>query len=474
MGYKRILTRITVVFALLVLLLTFFSRTLVDMQLPQVSLAFIQSRVIAPEALSHGLVNPADTERIFAPVGGRITQIMEIGDITNAASVLFTLSVDVRTLYDQLDTAHHEQRVIALNIERAQSELGNAQRQLSLIREEPVITPAVPSINLLEFDLQLTANTNDMETVRESIQILESLYFMGLIPRQQVTDRENDLLRLIQARESVYQRREQAIEAYERALLNYDESVEAAARAHNTQIRNQQNLITQLGFQIRALLLDNERVESRMENLIERIDEGGVYQVRLETGTPSSRVVTHILSGLDIGSYVAEGTPVMTTAIRNNRFTIEAFFPQSQDFIRANQNVGITVGNTSLEGTVVRVIPQGGRLAVTVEVTSGELAGGEMAGVTVRDRSTNAPNAIPLSALRSHQTGYYILYVEAEEGRFGSRYYLQTIMVEPGRRDARSVAITARHGQTLPQSPIVVNSDRPVSEGDRVRLVEAP
>jgi multidrug resistance efflux pump len=474
MGYKRILTRVTVVFVLLLLFLTFFSRTLVDMQLPRVSLAFIQSGVIAPEALSHGLVSPADTERIFSPIGGRITQIMGVGDVTNAGSVLFTLSVDVRTLYDQLDASHHEQRVIALNMERAQSDLENAQRQLTLIRGEPINTPNLPTLNLLEFDLQLTANANDTEAVREGIETLEALYLMGIIPRQQVTDRENDLIRLQQARESIYQRREQAIEAYEQALINHSENLEAATRTRNTQIRSQQNQITQLEFQIRALRLDNERVENRMENLMERIDEGGIYQVRLETGTPSNRVVTQILSGLDIGSFVAEGSPVMVTAIRNNRFTIEAAFPQSQDFIRPNQQVGVTVGNRLLEGTTARVVPQGGRNMVTINVESNELLGGESAWVTVRDRSANAPHIIPLSALRRHQTGYYILYVEAEEGWFGSRYYLQTMMVEPGRRDARNVAVSARHGQSFPQGPIVVNSDMPVSSGNRVRLVENP
>jgi hypothetical protein len=472
MGYKKILTRVTVAFALLVLFLTFYSRTLADMRLPQVSLAFIQPGIIAPEAMSSGVVSPANTGRIFAPVSGRITQIMEPGDIITSNSILFTISVDVRTLYDQLDGVHHEQRVVALNLERTRNELANAQRQLTQIQGEPLSTPTPPVLSLLEFDLQLTANTNDREALYESIKTLEDLYNMGIIPRQQITDRENDLLRLIQARENIYQRREQAIEAHERALVNYDEGLETAGRVRETQIRNQQSLVTQLSFQLRALQLDDERIAGRIESLSERIDEGGIYEVRLEAGNMFNRVVTHILSGLDIGSHVAEGMPVMMTAIRDNQFTIEATFPQSQDFIGTNQGASITIGTTEIEGTTSRVIPRGGRYIVTVDLRSNQLSGGELAWVTIRDRAANQRSVIPQSALRRHTTGYYILYVEAEDRRLGTHYYLRSVPVEVRGRDARSVAISGAHGQSLPTGPIVINSDMPVAAGMRVRLVD--
>jgi multidrug resistance efflux pump len=468
MGYKKILMRATVVFGLFLLFLTFFSRTLADMRLPRVSMAFIQSGVIAPEAMSFGLVTAADTERVFAPVSGRILQIMELGDLTDSASVLFTLSVDVRTLYDQLDRAHHEQRMINLNTERTQSEISNAQSQLSRLRAEPLNIPVTPVLNLLEFDMQLAANTHDMAAMEESLQTLESLYSIGIIPRQQITDRENDIARLVQARETINQRRLQAIEDYEQALLNHEDSLNTAARNRDTQIRNQQNIITQLNFQIRVLELDSERVEKQIESLLEQIEEGGVYQVRPDTSP--NRLITQIMPGLDIGSYVSEGMPVMATAIRNNRFVIEAHFPQSQEFIRANQQVEITVGTIHLEGTTNRVIPQGGQNLVVIEFASNELRGGEIATVNVRDRAANAQHIIPVGALRSHTTGYFILYVETEEGRFGNHYYLRSVMVEPGRRDARHVAISGRHGMALPQDPIVLNSDVPVNIGDRVRL----
>ncbi|MCL2603130.1 MAG: hypothetical protein FWD90_01470 [Defluviitaleaceae bacterium] len=477
MGYKKILNKVTVVFALLLLLLTFFSRTLVEMHLPRVSVAFIQSGNITPEVRSQGLITPIETERIFAPVSGRITQILELGTSTLHGSVLFTITADMRALYDQLDAAHHERRVIDLNIERTQSDLSNAQRQLNTLRADAPGTPAIPTLNLLEFNLQLAANTNDTEAVRESIATLEELYGLGIIPRQQIIDRENDLLRLVQARENINQRREQAIEAHEQALANYDEALVTASRNRDTQIRNQQNIIAQLNFQIRALELDGERADKRIETLAGRIEEGGVYQVRFELGTPTNRLITHISPGLDVGSHVAEGMHVMTAATRNNRFTLEASYPQSQDFIKTNQRVEVTVGTLTVDGTIRRITPQGGRNVATIDFSSSDLRGGELATVTFRERSPNMPNIIPINALRTKETtGYYILHVEAQETRFGTQYFLREVMVQTNIRDARHAAISERAGSALSDDPLVVivNSNVPVAAGDRVRLVNDP
>jgi hypothetical protein len=91
MDYKKVLQRITVLFILLLLILTFFSQTLLDLWIPRVSLVLAKEGTIAPEAMASGVVEPIMKDLIFTPVSGIITQMMERGDEINNSSVLFTV-----------------------------------------------------------------------------------------------------------------------------------------------------------------------------------------------------------------------------------------------------------------------------------------------------------------------------------------------------------------------------------------------
>lgn len=342
MRYKKVLTWVTVIFAGILLFLTFFSRTLSDMHLPRVTLDFVQQGIVHPEARSAGLVRAADTEQIFAPVGGRITQILQPGDTINTQTVLFTITSDMRTLTDMLERAEHDVRVATLNIERTQCEIILAAHKMVL-----------------------------------------------------------------------------------------------------------------------------ERAEAQIYDIAVQIANGGIIEVRLDRDT--SRTVTDTF--VSPGSQVHEGAAIMHTAVNNNRFYVEAGFPQVQDFIGVGQSAAVVVGRERITGNVTGIVPQGGRNNVTIEVQSNNLRGGESASITVSGGSSSHANTIPLSALREDNDGYFILYIESVPRRFGSGYYVRLQRVEPGRRDNSTVVINSIWGLALPEAPIIVNSSIPVHAGDRVRIV---
>jgi len=468
MDYKKFLNRVAIGFVGLLVFLTFFSRTLLDLSVPRVSIAFIDRGNIHPQAMSNGIVTPLDTERIFAPASGRITQILQRGDETGRDTVLFTISSDLQTLQNSLEQVQHELRVNALNIEQTISNRAEAQRRLNQLQDQPLDLPNAPTLNLWELDIQLDANAASIESTESDIATLEILYTQGIIPRQDITSREADLARLIQAREEIYTRREQAIANYETAVANHTDSIAATRRARTEQIEAQQNVITGHNFTLSSQNIERERIEARIVNLQEQIEGGGMVYVQLEADT--NRIVTETAPGVDIGSMVVEGAPILTTAIRNNNFVIQAAFPQSQDFISVGQDVDITVGTNQFSGTTTRIVPDGARNLVYISVSSSQLSGGELGSVTVSGGNTNHPNIIPLSALRRDGQDYHIMYIVPYERRLGSDYIVYQMQVEVARRDDRNAAITARFG-VLPEGPIIVNSDMPISSRQRVRLV---
>lgn len=468
MDYKKILYRVAVVFVAFLIFLTFFSRTLLDLSIPRVSVAFIDRGSIHPEAQSTGIVTAANVERVFAPAGGRITQIVQQGDTTNIRTVLFTISNDLQTLQTGLEQAQHELRMNGLAIEQATSNRAEAQRRLALLQAQPLDLPNPPTLNLWEFDMQLDANATAAEAIENDIATLELLYAEGIIPRQDIVNREADLARLALAREEIMTRRDQAVANYENTLASHNESAAAGQRTRNEQILAQQNVITGHDFAMTGLGIDRERIQNRIANLQEQIEGGGVVHVQLEDNP--NRVITAISPGIDIGSMVVEGMPVLTTTIRNNNFIIEAPFPQSIEFIRAGQEVSVQVGTNQLEGITTRIVPDGNRNIVHIDVFSNQLSGGELARVTIAAESTSHAHVIPLSALREDAQGNHIMFITPHERRFGSDYIVTQLQVEVIERDDRNAAISARSGE-LPEGPIIVNSDMPITIDERVRPV---
>jgi len=468
MDYKKFLRSAAIGFIGVLIFLTFFSRTLLDLQIPRVSLAFAQNMTLRPEARSSGIVVPADTERIFAPVTGRITQILQRGDMTNADTVLFAITSDLQTLQDLLQHAEHDLRVNSLAIEQTTSNRADAQNRLYQLQNQPIDLPNPPMLNLWEFDVQLDANAASIQVVEADIATLVILLAQGIVPRQDIVNREADLERLLQTREEIYTRREIAEQNYETAVEDHNASVASAQRMRTEHIQAQQNIINGHNFALANQNLDRERIETRLADLQEQIEMGGVVYVQLDY-RPIRRV-TEISPGLDIGSMVSEGMPVMTTSIRDNNFIIQAYFPQTQDFIGRNQNVEIQVGTNHMTGTTTNVVPDGARNLVYIEVNSNALTGGELAHVTVAGGNFPVSGAVPLSALREDTEGYYVFFVVPYARRLGSDYIVQQTRVNTGRRDSRHIAISVPWG-SLPDGPIVVNSDMPVSNSQRVRLV---
>ncbi|MCL1878982.1 MAG: hypothetical protein FWF80_08990 [Defluviitaleaceae bacterium] len=490
MDYKKVLTWITIIFVGVLLFMTFFSRTLADMHVPRITLDFARQGTISPEARSSGIVRAADTEQIFAPVAGRITQIVAIGDDINAQTVLFTISSDLRTLADMLEQTEHNRRLNTLDVRRTQAEIASEHIQLAQAIAAPLALPIEPSQNLFEYDLQIENNERALtlqldvhnraaENAQDELAVLQTLFAEGIISQQELTDGENEVARLAQSREQILaqheQAREQAILRREQAILNYEaarlaheESARSAMRNHEAQIEGRRSRIAQLEFTLTAHEIESERIDAQILELTEQIAAGGMVEVRLGEG--GGRTVAEV--DVVVGTHISEGAAVLLTAMNNGRFYIDASFSQMQDFISAGHRADIIVGTERIEGSVTRIVPQGGRNAVTIEVQSRTLRGGEAATVTVSGGTSNHAHVIPLSALREDQNGYFVLYVEALPRNFGRNdYYLRVRRVESGRRDASHIAISSVWGMDIPEEPVVVNSDIPVRAGERVRIV---
>jgi len=458
MDYKRTLRNITIAFFCVLAAFTFFSQTLADLRIPRVSLAFTQSRVVGQEAIAVGIVTAANTETIFTPVGGTIVQLEERGEQVSGTTVLFTIRTeerDFQPLQEQINQAHDELRLIALNRERVQASRALEQQRINQLMED---TPTAPA--LVEFDLQLANNAHQIETAQRELEERQALFAQGIIPRHQVTEREDTLATLQRAREEILIRQELALEAQA-------EHITEQIRARNTQIELHQAAIAQFDLQLRVHTAETESVHRRINELTSRMIGGGGY---VEIESEGNRTILDFMPGVTVGARISEGAPMMMTALRDNQFTIEVPIGAMQYFVEVGNEAVVEVGTTQITGNVRRIFSDGGRSMAIVEVNDRRLSGGEFAFVTIQGQRSSFTNTVQRSALREDSSGYYLLIVEAEERLFGVSYYARALrLVDVLGRSDRYVAVIARESLDV---PIIINSDVPVYVGTRVRPVD--
>lgn len=96
------------------------------------------------------------------------------------------------------------------------------------------------------------------------------------------------------------------------------------------------------------------------------------------------------------------------------------------------------------------------------------LSGGEATEITVQNTSDLYDAILPNSAIRMDTDGEYVLYVEKVEGFWRDAYYARYMSVIVREQNNYQAGVSIPNEKRL---PVIINSDRAISEGDQVRLV---
>ena len=471
MNYAKFLKRVTIFFVCFLIVLTFFARTLVDINLPRVSTDFLHSGVVRPEAMSSGLVTRSEQIRVFAPASGILSYVLAVGDTVNAyyEEVLFTITTDLDTLVNRLQANEHDRSVNTLALEQANLNLAEAQERLDDLRMQPLVFPDEPVLNIRELEQQIEANARSIATVREDIYTLRVLYGTGAIPRIDITRREADLDSLLVQAENLSVSLDNALLRHEADFVNHRNAVSRIHRERSEQLRSLESVVSGHGFAVARAELDALRIANLHGEIMERILAGGVYDFRKAYGEHESYIVLEVNPAIHEGGFVSENTWVMTLSPMDNNFVVYAFFSHVHEFVLDAREVRLASGERHFDGTITRAQPQGATNMLQVSVNSPFFSGGELVRVTVRGSSLVAEHTVPLVALREDDRGYFILYVASEEARFGNRYIVRAARVTVLERDASIAAIQFSAGVD-DVGPVVIRSDVPISPGSRVRL----
>lgn len=407
---KRLILKIGAIFIGVLLFLTFFSNTIYTFNLPSVVVEYPREGAITRTATGQGVVDFTVKDSYYAKISGKIELLATEGELVAEGSALYSITA--------ADTLNED--IIRLKLEKAQADKAFSQTRLNNLRAGDA-----------DYDNEIQKARLAMEAAQKELADLQLLYEAGAIAQKDLDDKQAVVDNLSLQYQQQYERKQ-------KALLELEKSV-----------RDLQYQIEEYGLELQACA-------------------AGEITVAAER----SGVVREIGGGVDSGAYIGQNELVMKIGVSSEDLQAVFALPENVDYLKVGDAVALSVKSRNIYNTggeITRLIMEDGRLKAVVRFTAANVTGGETAEIKVQHTSDLYLKLVPLSAVRSGSFGEYVLYAEKVKSAFGYEYYAASVGIMVETKDNYNAAILLyTRSDNL---PVIINSDKPISEGDRVRIV---
>ena len=474
---KQLILKLGAVLIGALLLLTFFSNTIYSLNLPGITVGFPTGGVITRTHRSEGVVDFAGNVYMYAEVSGKITLSVKEGDVVNAGDSLFTLRSDMEDLQDRLLSETNCLEKLSIEIERTEGELVYRQKLLSEFGPEAERLTEVKPPDTDGFDYELARLAAEKENTEGEYHSALVLFEAGAVTREAVTTIETKLAALDMQYSRIEEQKEKALAEYERELEKVAgddrEKREAQLKAYEAQRQSMVKGLEDLRFQMDSYALDKNESCRTIDRLNEQINAGGMVTVKAEAGG----VVRDIAVGVETGAYVDRNRQVMHIGVTSSDSTkypyrTTVLFPEAIDFLSVGASIRLNIESSKqygLNGVIEKLGYESGRVRADIAFDAAPLNGGEKVEAIAEMVSPSFETVLPNSAVRRDQDGYFILYVERVPNfMMGYSYYarkMQAFMITQDEQKTALVMYSELSG------PVIINSDKPISSGDMVRLL---
>jgi hypothetical protein len=175
--------------------------------------------------------------------------------------------------------------------------------------------------------------------------------------------------------------------------------------------------------------------------------------------------------GITPNRYVDRNERILNVGAIESGFKAIVYLMESVDFLQVGDTVTLNIHVRNLlamPGSIYSLMLVEGRLRVEVRFESDRVSGGETVELQAEHISTLFDTLVPNNALRTDTSGNFVLVAEMVEGTLRNEYFARRINASIIAQDSRNTAVILHTEQQL---PIIINSDRIVLEGDRIRIV---
>lgn len=509
-----------IIFLVIMLILTFFSNTIMNYSLAEVSTQRIYSDSITAKVRGSGVVEAGESYTVSIGERRKIATInVKTGEEVVQGDVLITLedaeSEELKTARRSLSDAEdaYEIAVLEAGLTVAERQAIEAGRERSLTEKQNAIAAAEAAVNAAKQQVAAIQAEIDMagdgtvDTSAEERTVLDAERALTLAADSR-TEKERyyneclaayeegflsgaeNLKELAWARDEARREYDVAAEDYNAAkrafddagynlsvkrLTGTDDSVSIALQRRLAEATGRLN-----GAEENLLRVNTKmKAEVSIASLYKQISELRETIVRLEDMAVDAEITSPIAGTVIEIAYTAGETVEPETAIvliqpENKAFTLS--FSLTEDQVgRVEVGDPAEVVNNWWGRDVTASVASirrdpGDRSAhiVTCDI-SGDVSVGDYYTLSIGGQRANYDLVVPTVCIREDSNGTFILVIESKSTPLGNRYYARRCDVQILAQDDSKSAIT---GVLEGYENVITTAAKPVAENQQVRLAE--
>ena len=480
---KSLIIKISGAIVGLLLVLTFFSNTIYSINVAGVVVGFAQTGTVASTIRSEGVLDFPENIGIYAEYAGRLVLISREGDRVAEGDALFAIHTDTESILERLELDNNRLTRATLGIEQNRSDLAAAQSQLASLTLHPTLIREVQAPDLSAFEHEETRLATEIIRAEEHLQSMQTLFAAGAVPRVQLDTAQHALDNLQANRQRNTELRDLAITNYQQNLAQVAEEnrivSEQQDRVHQNERIAINSRIEGLQHSIQLLMLEEAEARRLIARHQDQLDAGGVVTVY----APYDGIVREAPNAPGSNSFVDRGRNIMRLGIhpeppegREREYIVTAYFPDNfrptpASGTRRSVRIDIPAfAEFGISANIQRVTPQGNRMRAEIAfMTDLPVMGGERIMVVVEEFAPTMGQMLPNHAIREDGTGNFILYAERVSNTLiGYSFYARRENINVTHRGDTTSSFNIVE---VPRGSIIIRSDRPIAEGDRIRLI---
>ena len=435
-----------IVFLSIMLVLTFFSNTIMNYSLPQVATQYVQKGDLSPKVRGAGTAEVEDPYNVKVPNARVISSVnVRVGDDVKKGDVIYELQ-DAES--EELKSARQEYNEAKSNFQKALFSGDLTNEAVERIRNGEYLTEDEMQERLDE------VNSNYNEAVQEDMEA-------GLEVERLGGGSDTSGMGSTEAAE---------VAAKDARKLSEAQAYKAETEAELTKATNK-----------RDSTIKSIQAELELKSIQKTMDEAAAKVEKLEKAEKGATVKAPVTGTIVSLSYGAGDTTASDTngaIIKQEGKGMTVSFTCTKE-----QAQTLKVGDeakpqnewayTEFSAKLLSISPDpsdtAGSRILKFEIQSPEVEAGDNVQLSVGANSKSYDLTVPNSAVREDNNGKFILIVSSKESPLGNRYIATRVDVQVLDSDE---LLTAISGALSGYEYVITTATRPVSAGTQVRLAE--
>lgn len=451
---KKWVKRFAIVFFVVLLLLTFFSNTIMNHSLPQVATQAIESDSVSSKIRGTGTIESGEAKEVAISESREVEEVLvKAGDTVKKDDVLVKLkggdSSEITTAQTELDNLKTAYRNSILVNETDQSLVNKAESGKDYYDENRATLAALSA--------KVTAAQDKVNSIQEQINKLNAA--SGQTSGDNAAgdgtdDTDMDANVNMNTSNPELDKLNQSLEAAQKEL-------ETVTKEHTDYLADI-NTVNDLRSQYEAIKTAEQNIEKLKQNSV---------------GNEIKSTVDGTILTVDVknGDTISPDTPFITIQNKDNGYSLTISVTKDQvKKVKIGDEATISnswyYGDVKATLTTIKNDPAApGKQKLLVLNIEGDVEVGSTMTVSLGDKSATYDYVVPNSSIREDNNGKFILVVKEKSSPLGNRYVAKRINVEVlVTDDSKSAIKAALEGGEY----VITTSSKLIKAGDLIRLAD--